>query len=735
MPLFRLEKTFLSAANYFRSHKAARKAQLKEVHHSNDTSTVKVITPDGVTVLTSADPDKPPQLPPKRINKPPAPPPPVPPPSRPPAPPPPPSPPPAQVTQALRQQLSQQLGEDDEELKRIHEASTARLLQRASLCSSPDLPLPPPPPTPGEPLDLDEPLPPPPDFPDQGDRNSNNRTPVPLVYPKNSYMSYRNERKPIRQGFDGKYRRMSPTEDGELSPSTWEQIHNIRKQAPTVIFHSESMKMKSHPGHLPNGTNHNLQTNMDKSALDFNANSEQRTQEVHRKNRVNRPSSQTETIHGRAIEDSSPCRDPSSEVLCTSHQGDQSPMSCSSPDISPSSLSPVGTSSPSPSDVSSSREPVNTSPNTVTSKDAVCNEARGDEGVPEVRGCSPESDARNVPRINCATQTSDTPRLPRKQVEKTREELDCERLSKDFASYCQDVALKSLLVPVPEHKTMSDYMQGLFVVEPKNGQIRRRSAENKTSPSSPPANAPTITNGVHKEEANLPANSAYFTTSEPKAKLLNRFSQDFTRQEWTNDRELDQKKEELIASISCKLDLLRQEQVAIKEEVLSNDSLGREVAQRVEAMAKSNEVTKYRLHLDEMEKIINLLMGLSGRLARAQNALMLMPSEVDPAEKGLLEAKRDKLSAQHEEARHLKESIDRRSHQVANFLHRYLTDEEFADYEHFVKMKSKLLIDARELDEKIKLGEEQLSALVNGSGSVHLCGWYRTHTRTGSTSV
>lgn len=98
----------------------------------------------------------------------------------------------------------------------------------------------------------------------------------------------------------------------------------------------------------------------------------------------------------------------------------------------------------------------------------------------------------------------------------------------------------------------------------------------------------------------------------------------------------------------------------------------------------------------------------------------------------LLEAKRDKLCAQHEEARHLKESIDRRSQQVSSFLHCYLSGEEYADYEHFVKMKSKLLMDARELDEKIKLGEEQLSALENGATNNI---WHRTHSRTGSTSV
>jgi hypothetical protein len=42
---------------------------------------------------------------------------------------------------------------------------------------------------------------------------------------------------------------------------------------------------------------------------------------------------------------------------------------------------------------------------------------------------------------------------------------------------------------------------------------------------------------------------------------------------------------------------------------------------------------------------------------------------------------------------------------------KYFTDEEVAEYEFFVHMKSKLLIDCREISEKIQNGEHQLSAL------------------------
>ena len=76
-----------------------------------------------------------------------------------------------------------------------------------------------------------------------------------------------------------------------------------------------------------------------------------------------------------------------------------------------------------------------------------------------------------------------------------------------------------------------------------------------------------------------------------------------------------------------------------------------------------------------------------------------------------LNKKKDELSSKLEDAKNLKEGIDRRSKAVAKYLELYLTDSEFADYEHFIKLKSKLTMDQQEIDDKIKMGEDQLMAL------------------------
>lgn len=57
--------------------------------------------------------------------------------------------------------------------------------------------------------------------------------------------------------------------------------------------------------------------------------------------------------------------------------------------------------------------------------------------------------------------------------------------------------------------------------------------------------------------------------------------------------------------------------------------------------------------------------------------------------------------------------MDRRERIVYDILASYLQEDNLTDYEHFVKMKSALIIEQRKLEDKIKLGEEQLKCLMD----------------------
>ncbi|GBN87949.1 Protein Shroom2, partial [Araneus ventricosus] len=171
--------------------------------------------------------------------------------------------------------------------------------------------------------------------------------------------------------------------------------------------------------------------------------------------------------------------------------------------------------------------------------------------------------------------------------------------------------------------------------------------------------------------------------------------------------------EELIASLRKKLDILLEEEAALQDELRQNEELGNSLSNKLESTATQNELKKFRNHVQELEKITNLLLSLSGRLARTENALLILPSNASADEKMLLETKYKKLTQQYEEALHLQKDIDNRNKQVLFYLQKYFTKDELADYNHFIKMKVKLLVDYKELVEKIKLGEEQLKALTN----------------------
>jgi len=89
-----------------------------------------------------------------------------------------------------------------------------------------------------------------------------------------------------------------------------------------------------------------------------------------------------------------------------------------------------------------------------------------------------------------------------------------------------------------------------------------------------------------------------------------------------------------VGRLSRKLEILRKEQESIGEEIRGNDALGETVVERVRVTAKRNEFDKLKLHVEEIGKITSLLLSLSGRLARAETALLGLSQDMfNPHEK------------------------------------------------------------------------------------------------------
>ena len=76
-----------------------------------------------------------------------------------------------------------------------------------------------------------------------------------------------------------------------------------------------------------------------------------------------------------------------------------------------------------------------------------------------------------------------------------------------------------------------------------------------------------------------------------------------------------------------------------------------------------------------------------------------------------LASKREKLMDQLEEAKKLKVNIDKRSQVVSQMLSRYLKEDVFGEYQHFIHTKVKLIMESRQVQDKMAVADEQLAVL------------------------
>ncbi|XP_009463288.1 PREDICTED: protein Shroom4 [Nipponia nippon] len=216
---------------------------------------------------------------------------------------------------------------------------------------------------------------------------------------------------------------------------------------------------------------------------------------------------------------------------------------------------------------------------------------------------------------------------------------------------------------------------------------------------------------------------AYYGTAAAKAEPLSKVKElpevvegSSEDEEEEVDHKLMEKKLQLIESLSRKLAVLREAQRGLQEDISANGALGEDVAARLQALCTPGEFDKYRLFVGDLDKVVNLLLSLSGRLARVETALGSLGPHASAEDKVALREKQRLLAAQLEDAKELKEHVGRREEAVGAMVARYLPAEHLQDYQHFVKMKSALIAEQRELEEKIKLGQEQLRCLRESLG-------------------
>ncbi|MEQ2214571.1 hypothetical protein XENOCAPTIV_012617 [Xenoophorus captivus] len=169
----------------------------------------------------------------------------------------------------------------------------------------------------------------------------------------------------------------------------------------------------------------------------------------------------------------------------------------------------------------------------------------------------------------------------------------------------------------------------------------------------------------------------------------------------------------LVCYINEHLRSLEESRGALLTEVEENAALGEAMKLLVHEHCLPMELERYNLFIGDLERVVNLLLCLSARLARVQNALSVVDQHTDAEEKESLDSRHRLLCKQREDAKDLKDNLDRRENLVSTFLSRQLSAEQLQDYRRFVQTKASLLIRQKDLEEKQRLGEEQLEALSN----------------------
>nr|XP_046267107.1 protein Shroom1 isoform X2 [Scatophagus argus] len=177
--------------------------------------------------------------------------------------------------------------------------------------------------------------------------------------------------------------------------------------------------------------------------------------------------------------------------------------------------------------------------------------------------------------------------------------------------------------------------------------------------------------------------------------------------------DIAEKKRLLVTYIEARLRSLEEMKGPLQAEIRENVALGETLEVLVREGCLPVELERYSLFIGDLERVVSLLLCLSARLARVQNALSTVDQYTDAEEKQSLDSRHRLLCKQREDAKDLKDNLDRRENLVSTFLSRQLSAKQLQDYRRFIQTKASLLIRQKDLEEKQRLAEEQLEALSN----------------------
>lgn len=162
---------------------------------------------------------------------------------------------------------------------------------------------------------------------------------------------------------------------------------------------------------------------------------------------------------------------------------------------------------------------------------------------------------------------------------------------------------------------------------------------------------------------------------------------------------------------------LQREKEALSDAFRTHNELGTRVETWVQEHCEDSEKDKYHMFIGDLERVVNLLLSLCGRLARIERSLASLhkqePIEGSSELQDSLVHKRTLLLRQTQDALELRDHLERRQCTVHAFLRRSLAPVQLQQYRRLVRSTPALLIGLRRLDDLLRQAQEMLSLLLD----------------------
>merc|ERR1719357_473424 len=144
-----------------------------------------------------------------------------------------------------------------------------------------------------------------------------------------------------------------------------------------------------------------------------------------------------------------------------------------------------------------------------------------------------------------------------------------------------------------------------------------------------------------------------------------------------------------VAGVQRQLETIKQQKEILIKDIVQNEELGLKLTRQLEEVMSPKEKEKYNTFLEELEKVVLLVLSIKVRLQKAEEELSC--GNLTDWEKESRRYKRDKLVKQLNEADDLKRMSDRRMKNVENIIVKHLTGDDLAAFKTYIEKKEELL--------------------------------------------